>query len=203
MDNGPAPAGWEEVAVGSLSLLFPPNLSNHWKTVQTPVSGIVFRNLDYDVFVSLPMEAKWSISQLREAMQDVGPDQEIDPVRMKIMAYRACPSDFHWSMEKDELTKLDALLLYRKIACSTGVRLLEEVHLKDLTCLLSVYKNRASLEWFSEKYCASGMMLFAGSEIDLNWVRPVCRSLRFSGTVYAPDLPAEAIQGLLEPRKKK
>jgi hypothetical protein len=204
MDNIQCPDGWHEFRIGSLSIRLPSSLSGHWEAVDLPVAGCVFRDPGKSLFVSLPFDAKRTVIAVRQTMKDAVPEDQLNPIDVKIMAYRAGPGDFHWSMTRDELTRLDSLLAYKRLVCSPGVRLLEEVRMHELTGLMSVHENRASLEWFSQKHAASGMVLFGDSadQIDLSWVRPICCSLRFAGSVYPENLPPEGVRGLLRPRGK-
>lgn len=201
IENVQCPDDWQVVRIGSLRLRLPSNLSSHWEARSKPMAGFVFRDPEEDLFVSLPFDAKATLVALHETMHDTIPEDRCNPVNLTIMAYRSGAADFHWSMTREELAMLHSLLAYKRLACSRSVQSLEEVHMQELTGLLSVYKNRASFEWFSHEYAASGTILFGGSgdQINLSWVRPICCSVRLSGQVYPSHLPIDEVRTLLQP----
>jgi hypothetical protein len=200
MPEGIAAEASIPVKVGSVELRIPKAFQRDARPRADGIAGLHCKCNSREVFVSLPRSGRETLRAFHRELADLPKRYHKSVPRLHTAIYEASSGEFRWSMSWDELAWHSWLMKRSVLVRSPNVRRLETLFGAEIEGNLKEMTRSAVFEWYSTDGVAFGSVVFDqdNGEIDLEWVRPVCRSLRFSGAVYPDEVPCETVAGLIE-----
>jgi hypothetical protein len=184
MPDTPKPKGWVPCQFGSLSFDLPPEMAAN---VETPANGApcrVFRSGSKSVVVNLPEDTRGDDRFLQTNLKLPPEGQGISRPRLRLACCQVSLADFRWSMSQNELRwhawRLAMSGLYR-VNSGGGAETLFRDDLDEIV-LLSRDRHCAILDCQASRAALGAFIYFkdSSSDLEMNWVRCVCRSARFT-----------------------
>ena len=203
--TGPMPAAetpddWVRCRLGSLEVNLPPGLAKGFRTTGSNSGVAVFQDGTRSMLLSLPESSDPMVQFFKESTAASPELRQLSPTRLQLAMYDASWDDFCWTMSRQELASHTFLVELAVLARPKNTENVETLVRDDIEGLLVVAGRYADFEWFSTDGLAFGSIVFlqGSGDLDLSWVRPACRSLRFSGEVYSDSVTDEELAELFE-----
>jgi hypothetical protein len=188
----PTDDGFVRCHLGSVSILVPREMVSN-REFRGKGRAVVFKHGDREIMLKLPSDDSTRIQQLQAELPRLG--RGLSGFEIEVAMLRASSSDFRWDMTWDELEWHKWLVTYggipRAIAAN-GVELFSNGNIDGLL------RNRAWFNWWAERGRVSGLMVCDNrkSQLDLDWVRPICASLQFTGEMYPETMSDDEVAKL-------
>jgi hypothetical protein len=185
---------WPVVRYGEQTLQLPPSLAIVAEDGLHRESGnLVFRDdTGREFAVSFPRSNKKEHREFQAYVAKL-PSSTCTSWRETLLTarmYAASPSDFRWTMKREEVTLLAWLLRHKRIAAQPEVHSAEVREEDDWEGILLMGPSIASFVWYSKDGRVTGGLLFVpGSAEDVDWIRVVCSS-------FSPEEAIELRAGL-------
>lgn len=185
------PGDWIRCRVKCIEFHLPPKLA-YSGVAHADVSEdgflVRFQNENRGVVVNLLPEEHQSTDVL-SAAETLSPEpRSFNMPRLRLALYRADSHDFSWSMTGAELQ-------WHVFRLSTGriLRLIADGHVETyftepVDVLVQFGHTRAVADWqFNKTACAGSMLFTDEGDMDPEWIRAVCRSLKTSNPASTAD----------------
>jgi hypothetical protein len=183
---------WPVLRHGEQSFRLPPSLASSVEDGPHRESGnLVFRDGTGREFgISLPRSNNREHREFRAYVAHLPSSTSLRETVLTAQTYAASPTDFRWTMKREEVTLLAWLLTHKRIAAQPAVHSAEVREEDDWEGILLLGPSVASFVWYSKDGQVTGGLLFvpANSE-DVDWIRVVCSS-------FCPSEAIELSEGL-------
>ncbi len=175
----PIPDDWVLCKASTIEFRVPPEYAHDVKFVKslTP-RAIVLKNGEAHFSVSLPATEPSHV--LDERTSRLLAAQNGDVIRLQSRVCKSMPSEFRWSMNREQLEDLQWLLAQKAILVRLNIAAGEELLEPGFSGLLTTRQpNSISYEWFSTDYHAGGSLMFDRT-FDIQTARTICTSLNWN-----------------------
>lgn len=174
------PADWVKVTEGNLEFWLPPDIASARNADEDGIGAVLYGGDGDRIAAMLNPEERW-VSDAPESDDLVW---EPTTIRQLAKLYQTNPNDFRWSMTSDEAASHG----YRVVLAHTfspGIMNPAEARFEEefdgLLTVLSDKPDMAIFQWESKTCPWEGQFMFRDKtgDIDRQWVRIVCASIRF------------------------
>ena len=203
--TGPMPAAetpddWVRCRFGSLELDLPPDLAKGFRTTPNASGLACFQGDGRAMFIDLPESSERMVQFLKAPAAAFPELRGLSPTELRLAMHEASWDDFRWSMSRQELAAHMFLVSFANVGYLENREKVQTLFRDDIEGLLDVAGRIAGFQWYSTDGRAYGSISFVqkSGDIDLSWVRPACRSLRFTGEVYSDSVTDEELAELFE-----
>jgi hypothetical protein len=182
MPELPIPNDWVKRQIGRVEFRLPPELANSEIAPKRGASMFLFRHGERAVALSPPEELDGLAGLFGAAARfSATPSRVVTLPQLRLACCRAKADDFRWSMTPDEVRRHTFCVATRKVVGLDSIRRVEFYSRPDLDGILMFENGRAHFSWQCVDSMWIGDINFADKDFDhdLDWIRMVCRSVRF------------------------
>jgi len=196
LPENPTPDDFARCQLGPLAFSVPKRMASSPKFQGEWLSGVVLRDGPREVFVGLPHDNRQVAGAIRLEFADAGGLSSIP--RLWAEVYAASPSDFRWSMSRQELARHQRLLKYAFLGRSLFATAVETSFGDQVEGLLVIREGLTTFEWVAAGGDVAGNLWFSqrDGKIDPAWIRPICASLQYIHGVFGDEITVDEVAKL-------
>jgi hypothetical protein len=181
------PTDWVICHIDGLEFLLPPEIAQN---KIGPRNGVdLYYNDTRSVAVRLDTMDAGTIAYLEAASTLCPKSEHFTRPKFLLACYQAKSNDFSWSMSKDELRWHAFCITNSSLLRVSSAGHVETLFRHDLDGIIHFHGNVAMFDWQCTNDSRGGSMLFKFKDknLDPNWIRAVCQSIKMLDLVDKED----------------
>jgi len=198
MPKVPVPEDWVHCQFGSLSLDLPRAMAVN--ADPTPNGWLACQDGSRTLWIALPDECDSLIEWLRNDRGMPSHGHGLSLPRLRLACYQVSSDDFRWSMTRQEASWHTWCIAASSLLRFKSDGRVEWLFRDDLEGIVDYGREHAVFDWQATTGKGWAYLHFRQSSgnVDPTWVRPICRSLRFSGEIYPDRIESDQVQQMFQ-----